>query len=78
MSSVLPWDDIGLPTKDYTVRMIASLGATPLFWGRDTSARCLLIIELEGDHTAEYRRSVVEIHGIGVDLAMVKCRTSNG
>ena len=68
MSSALPWDDIGLPTRDYTVRKVASPGTIPIFWGRDTSARCLLILELEADHTAEFRRGIVEIHGIGADL----------
>lgn len=68
MSSALPWDDIGVPARDYTVRKIAAGGAIPLFWGRDTAARCLLIVELEGDHEEEFRRGAVEIHGIGVDL----------
>jgi hypothetical protein len=68
MNSALPWDDIGVPTRDYTVRKVAAGGAVPVFWGRDTSGRCLLIVELEGDHTEEFRRGVVEIHGIGVDL----------
>lgn len=68
MSSHLPWDEIGLPTKDYTVRKVSAGAAVPLFWGRDTAGRCLLIVELKGDHTPEFRRGVVEIHGIGVDL----------
>jgi hypothetical protein len=68
MSSALPWDDIAVPTRDYTVRKVAAAGRIPLYWGRDTSARSLLIVELEGDHTEEFRRGVVEIHGIGVDL----------
>lgn len=68
MSSALPWDNIGVPARDYTVRKVATGGAIPLFWGRDTAARCLLIVELEGDHTEEFRRGFVEIHGIGVDL----------
>lgn len=68
MSSALPWDEIGVPARDYTVRKVAAGGAIPLFWGRDTSARCLLIVELKGDHEEEFRRGVVEIHGIGVDL----------
>lgn len=68
MTSPLPWEDIGVPGRDYTVRKVASPGAIPLYWGRDTSARCLLILELEGDHTEEFRRGVVEVHGIDVDL----------
>jgi hypothetical protein len=68
MSSHLPWEEIGVPTRDYTVRKVAAASVIPLFWGRDTAGRCLLIVELEGDHTEEFRRGVVEIHGIGVDL----------
>jgi len=68
MSSALPWDDIGIPGRDYTVRKIAAASATPLFWGRDTSGRCLTIVELEGDFAEEFRRGVVELHGINVDL----------
>src|SRR3990167_3701572 len=68
MSRSLPWDDIGVPSSDYLVRRVASAGAVPLFWGRDTAGRCLLIVELLGDHAAEFRRDVASVHGIGVDL----------
>ncbi|WP_246770812.1 PD-(D/E)XK motif protein [Taklimakanibacter albus] len=68
MSDRLPWDDIGVPTRDYTVRKIAAASSIPLFWGRDTLGRCLIIIELEGDFAEDFRRGVVEFHGINVDL----------
>ena len=68
MSRSLPWDDICVPSSDYLVRRVASAGAVPLFWGRDTAGRCLLIVELLGDHAAEFRRDVASVHGIGVDL----------
>jgi hypothetical protein len=68
MSDRLPWDEIGVPTRDYTVRKIAAASAIPLFWGRDTSGRCLTIVELEGDFAEEFRRGVVDLHGINVDL----------
>lgn len=68
MSRALPWDDIGIPTSDYLVRRVASAGTVPLFWGRDTAGRCLLIVELLGDHTEEFRRDLTPVHGIGVDL----------
>ena len=67
-SSRLPWNEIGVPTTDYTVRKVAGGGAVPVFWGRDTAARSLLIVELEGDHTEEFRRGVVTVFGIGTDL----------
>ncbi|HEX6860985.1 MAG TPA: PD-(D/E)XK motif protein [Caulobacteraceae bacterium] len=68
MSRSLPWDDISLPTVDYTVRLVAKAGAIPVFWGRDSMGRCLLIVELQGDHTEEYRRGVTTVHGLEVDL----------
>lgn len=68
MTDRLPWHDIGVPTRDYTVRKIAAASAIPLFWGRDTSGRCLTIVELEGDFAEDFRRGVVELHGISVDL----------
>ena len=68
MTSHLPWDDIGVPTRDYTVRKVAAVGEIPLFWGRDTSGHCLLIIELEGNFAEDYRHGVVELYGINADL----------
>ena len=68
MSRSLPWDDIGIPIVDYTVRLVEAASAIPVFWGRDTAGRCLLIVELQGDHTQEYQRGVTAVHGIGVDL----------
>lgn len=68
MTDRLPWDDIGVPVRDYTVRKIAAASAIPLFWGRDMSGRCLTIVELVGDFADEFRRGAVELHGINVDL----------
>lgn len=68
MSRVLPWHDIAVPTVDYNVRLVAAGGAIPVYWGRDTSGHCLLIVELQGDHTVDFRRGVTTVHGIGVDL----------
>jgi hypothetical protein len=48
--------------------LVATAGAIPVYWGRDTPGRCLLIVELQGDHTEEFRRGVTTVHGIGVDL----------
>ncbi|WP_034158721.1 PD-(D/E)XK motif protein [Sphingomonas sp. ERG5] len=68
MTSSLPWDDISTPTRDYMVRKVASGGVVPVFWGRDTAGRCLLIVELEGDHAEKFRGLAVELIGVGVDL----------
>ena len=68
MSRATPWDDIGSPNVDYNVRRVAKSGSIPLFWGKDLDGDCLLIIELAGDHHAQFRKDGTSVHGIGVDL----------
>lgn len=63
-----PWDGIAVPGADFNVRQVAGEMAVPCFWGRDTGGACLFIIELQGDHTAQYRRNIVGVNGIEVDL----------
>lgn len=62
------WDAIAVPRSDFNVRRVDCNAAVPVYWGRDTDGGCLFIIELEGDHTTEYRRNAVAAKGIGVDL----------
>ncbi|MEI7175988.1 MULTISPECIES: PD-(D/E)XK motif protein [Pectobacterium] len=68
MSRSVPWDSIPTPAADFTVVRVAEAGRIPIYWGRDTGAQCLLIVELQGDHAAQFRRDMVTLHGIGVDL----------
>lgn len=63
-----PWDEISVPGADFHVRRIPDDTAVPCFWGRDPFGNCLFIIELQGDHTAYYRKNVSTVHGIEVDL----------
>lgn len=63
-----PWDGIAVPGADFNVRQVAGEMALPCFWGRDTGGACLFIIELQGDHTAQYRRNIVSVNGIEADL----------
>lgn len=63
-----PWDGIAVPGADFNVRQVAGQMAVPCFWGRNTCGACLFIVDLEGDHTAQYRRSIVSVNGIEVDL----------
>lgn len=63
-----PWDDIAVPGADFNVRQVPGETAVPCFWGRDTTGACLFIVELEGDHTEPFRKNVVTVHGIDVDL----------
>jgi hypothetical protein len=64
----VPWEAIPTPAADLSVLRVAGTTGVPVFWGRDAGAQCLLIIELDGDHTAQFRRDVVSLHGISVDL----------
>ena len=68
MSRPVPWDAIPTPATDLSVLRVAGTTGVAVFWGRDAAAHCLLIIELDGDHTVQFRRDVVFLHGIGVDL----------
>jgi len=69
MSDASPWDSIAIPSSDFNVRQIAATYvAAPCFWGRDAGGACLFIVELQGDHTAQYRKNMVTVSGIDVDL----------
>lgn len=68
MSDPSPWDEIAVPVADYNVRQVTGSTAVPCFWGRDRDGACLFILELQGDHTAQYRKNVVAVFGIDTDL----------
>jgi len=63
-----PWDDIAVPSSDFNVRQIAGKTAVPCFWGRDAGGACLFIVELQGDHAAQYRKNAITVNGIDIDL----------
>lgn len=63
-----PWDNIAVPGADFNVRQVPGETAVPCFWGRGTTGACLFIAELQGDHTDQFRKNVVTVHGIDVDL----------
>lgn len=68
MPDTSPWDDIAVPGADFNVRQIAGKTAVPCFWGRDVAGNCLFIVELRGDHAAQYRKNAVTVNGIDIDL----------
>jgi hypothetical protein len=68
MTEASPWDDIAVPGSDFNVRQVSDKTPVPCFWGRDNSGACLFILELEGDHTVQYRKETVTVRGIQVDL----------
>ncbi len=68
MTERTPWDDIAVPGSDFNVRQVSDRTPVPCFWGRDTAGACLFLLQLEGDHTAQYRKESIAVRGIQVDL----------
>lgn len=68
MSRPVPWNGIPTPAADFNVVRVAGTTGISIYWGRDVAAQCLLVVELEGDFTAQFRRDAVLLHGISVDL----------
>ena len=67
-NKIMPWDEIRLPVAEYNVRLIAGTVSIPLYWGKDTAGHCLFIIELQGDHSEQFRKDSISLHGISLDL----------
>ena len=68
MNNRYPWDEIQAPNSDYNVRLVENSKVVPLYWGKDTEGYCLFIIELDGDHSIQFRKSQIRVRGINVDL----------
>lgn len=68
MTDSSPWGDIAVPGSDFNVRQVAGETAVPCFWGRDAGGACLFVVELQGDHSAQYQRNAVTVNGIDIDL----------
>lgn len=71
MSKKTPWDDIKTPQNDLNVRQVRSGISTPLYWGKDSSGQCAFIIELEGDHVGIFKKNIVAVKGLKIDLAAI-------
>lgn len=76
MTKSTPWDDINKPEADYNTRLISESETIPLFWSKDIEGRCLFIIELEGNHLDQFRKSIVTVNGIDVDLRKMEAAAS--
>lgn len=50
------------------MRRVADSGVVPLYWGRDAAGHYLFVVELDGDHAAQFKRDGTSVHGINVDL----------
>lgn len=67
-SSKSPWDEMKAPDSDYTVRYLTASGDVAMCWGKDVQGQCLFIVQLEGDHTEQFRKNTTNMNGIEVDL----------
>lgn len=77
-SSRAPWDEMKTPDSDYTVRYVTALGDVSLCWGKDVQGQCLFIVQLEGDHTEQFRKSSTTVSGIEADLRQLPERGKQG
>ncbi|WP_432736427.1 PD-(D/E)XK motif protein [Maridesulfovibrio sp. FT414] len=68
MNKSTPWTEIKTPICDYHVRQIPSQSPVPIFWGKDEAGRCLFILELDGDHSADFKANATLVKGLGIDL----------
>lgn len=78
MNKSTPWDDIKSPDSDYNVRLIANSKVVPLFWGKDAEGHCLFIVQLDGDHSEQFQKTRVSIHGLRIDLRMMSASGKQG
>lgn len=72
MIEIRPWENVAVPSTDFNVRLVEGEMAVPCFWGRDAEGAYLFIVELQGNHTTQYRKSIIVVSGIRVELRSVK------
>lgn len=71
MSSVEPsaWDEISVPElNSYHKKLAAANLKIPCHWAKDVNGSFLFLIELEGRYEAAFRKNLVKVNGIGIDL----------
>jgi len=74
----LPWDSIKTPSDDISVRQIESRGALPVYWGKDSLGRCIFMVEFFSDVSGCFNGSNVSVHGIKIDLRVLKTTDNQG
>jgi len=45
-----------------------------VYWGKDKNGHCLLIVEIEGEHSVQFHKDAVQIQGIRLDLRQEDAR----
>ncbi len=76
--NALPWDKIKTPSNDISVRQIDNGERLPLYWGKDSSGRCMFMVEFCSDVSGFYNQNNVSIHGIKTDLRVLKTTGNQG
>ncbi|WP_254229065.1 PD-(D/E)XK motif protein [Agrobacterium salinitolerans] len=71
MSEASPWDQITVPTEDYNVLRLAARMAVPVS-GQGMLRDIAFSLELDGDHSLEFRKNQVPVKGLEVDLRAEK------
>lgn len=71
MNDKLKWGEIRKPTNDLSdinVRRVPNESGLLMYIGKDIDGRYLFFIELEGDHVKYFKKNVIKLQGIEVDL----------
>ena len=67
-----PWDEIDHPGSGYHVKRVRGDGVVPLFWGKDSSGRCVFMVRLQGNHVDLFHKENISVRGIDVDLKKIE------
>lgn len=78
MYKKIPWEDIKTPSEDISVRQIENSGKLPLYWGKDAFGHCIYMIEFPTDLSDFYKKNNVSIHGIKIDLRVLRTTGNQG
>ena len=68
MHDVSIWDLIPKPEMGYNVRRSDLCEHIAAYFGKDSQGKFLLIIELQGDFTAKFKKDMFSLNGVALDL----------
>jgi hypothetical protein len=63
-----PWDNISIPQTDLKLIRVDDSHNLDFSWGKDSTGKCLLFLELPSEDAAELKRLKVELKGIKTDF----------
>jgi hypothetical protein len=72
----LPWDKISIiPNNEINIMAARGPKHLKVFWGKNASEECLLLIELEGDYKENFDKKNIKISGIDIQLRRINNRS---